>query len=62
MWSDPIDDLINWCERLLEDDEKLEDLKEGPDRSIFIRTLNNAREHRKAENRTGKVGFEATNG
>lgn len=62
MWSDPIDELIGWCERLMDSDEKLDDLKSGADRSIFIRTLNEAREHRKREQRTGKVGFEATNG
>lgn len=55
MWSDPIDELIGQCERFMDDDDELERLKEGPDRSIFMRVLNDAREHRTREKATGKA-------
>lgn len=62
MWSDPIDELLGWAERILQDDQQLLRIMQGPDRTIFERTVKDAKKQREDETRTGKVGFEATNG
>lgn len=58
MWSDPIDEVIAQFGRLLE--EHKEQL--GGDWTILKNVHLRAERHRKLENETGKVGFEATNG
>lgn len=59
MWSDPIDELIAQFERLLHDPEHKAQMGDV-NHSILTRVLNDAKRHRNLENKTGKVGFEAT--
>lgn len=60
MWSDPIDELIATFENVLGRIKAGDDPMGRCGFDAFDRTLRNAKEHRELENRTGKVGFEAT--
>ena len=58
MWSDPIDELFAGVDALVADLEE----QGYKVRDRFEATLARAKRHRELENKTGKVGFEATNG
>lgn len=61
MWSDPIDGVILAFGNLLEKLEREEETNPW-ERTLLKRVHVRAEQHRKLENLTGKVGFEATRG
>lgn len=58
MWSDPIKELIATFGRLI--DDVLPETATSQDLVIYRRMHAEALRHRELENKTGKVGFEAT--